>query len=85
MIDILMATYNGERYLEEQLASIERQTWKDWRLIVHDDASSDGTFKILEDFQKQHGKDKVVIKRNNPAAGSAKKNFIGLIQASTGD
>lgn len=85
MIDILMATYNGERYLEEQLASIERQTWKDWRLIVHDDASVDGTVEILENFQKQHGKDKVVIKRNNPATGSAKKNLIGLIQASTGD
>ena len=47
MIDILMATYNGERYLEEQLMSIENQTWKAWRLIVHDDASTDGTWRLL--------------------------------------
>lgn len=85
MIDILMATYNGEHYLEEQLASIESQTWTDWRLIVHDDASSDGTWRILENFQKRLGKEKVIIKKNNPASGSAKANFIGLIQASAGD
>ena len=85
MIDILMATYNGEHYLEEQLASIESQTCTDWRLIVHDDASSDGTGKILENFQKRLGKEKVIIKKNYPASGSAKANFIGLIQASTGD
>ena len=85
MIDILMATYNGEHYLKEQLASIESQTWTDWRLIVHDDASSDGSREILENFQKRLGKEKVIIKKNNPASGSAKANFIGLIQASTGD
>ena len=85
MIDILMATYNGEHYLKDQLASIESQTWTDWRLIVHDDASSDGTREILENFQKRLGKEKVIIKKNNPASGSAKANFIGLIQASTGD
>ena len=56
MIDILMATYNGEHYLEEQLASIESQTWTDWRLIVHDDASSDGTWRILENFRNDLAK-----------------------------
>lgn len=84
MIDILMATYNGEKYLEEQLASIENQTYTHWRLVVHDDGSTDKTWEILKDFQKKLGKEKVVIKRNCPASGSAKKNFIGLIQESTG-
>ena len=84
MIDILMATYNGERYLEEQLMSIENQTWKAWRLIVHDDASTDGTWRILEEFQRRHGASKVVIKKNSPASGGAKANFIGLIKESSG-
>lgn len=52
MIDILMATYNGEKYLEEQLASIENQTYTHWRLVVHDDGSTDKTWEILKDFQK---------------------------------
>lgn len=42
MIDILMATYNGEAYLNEQLKSIENQTWKRWRLTVCDDGSRMG-------------------------------------------
>lgn len=37
MVDILMAVYNGEKYLEKQLQSIEKQTYKNWRLIIRDD------------------------------------------------
>lgn len=66
MIDILMATYNGEAYLNEQLKSIENQTWKRWRLTVCDDGSTDGTWDILEQFQRRIGEDRVVILKNNP-------------------
>ena len=72
MIDILMATYNGEAYLNEQLKSIENQTWKRWRLTVCDDGSTDGTWDILEQFQRRIGEDRVVILKNNPPTGSAK-------------
>ncbi len=41
MITILMAVYNGEKYLKEQLESIRLQDYSDWRLIVRDDCSSD--------------------------------------------
>lgn len=51
-IDILLATYNGEKYLREQLISIENQTYKNWYLIVRDDGSSDDTVNILENFKK---------------------------------
>ena len=47
-IDILMATYNGEKYLAEQIDSILNQTYKNIRLIISDDASKDGTRKILK-------------------------------------
>lgn len=85
MIDILMATYNGEAYLNEQLKSIENQTWKRWRLTVCDDGSTDGTWDILEQFQRRIGEDRVVILKNNPPTGSAKKNFIQMIQACQGE
>ena len=45
-IDILMATYNGEKYLAEQIDSIICQTYKNWNLLIRDDGSSDNTFKI---------------------------------------
>ena len=48
-IDILLATYNGEKYVAEQIESILNQTYKNFNLIISDDNSSDNTPKILED------------------------------------
>ena len=47
-VDILMAVYNGERYLPEQIASLQAQTHHNWRLLVADDGSSDGTVELLQ-------------------------------------
>ncbi|MFA9439007.1 glycosyltransferase family 2 protein [Uliginosibacterium sp. sgz301328] len=49
-IDILLATYNGGRYLSGQLASLEAQTHRDWHLFARDDGSSDDTSAILQAF-----------------------------------
>jgi len=46
-IDLLLATYNGGRYLEDQISSIVNQTNHDWQLIARDDGSSDVTCNIL--------------------------------------
>ena len=48
MIEILCATYNGMRYLREQIASIEAQTLTDWHVTFFDDGSTDGTVEMLE-------------------------------------
>ena len=50
-INILMATYNGRRYVAKQVESILNQTFKDFRLIISDDASTDSTVKILEEYE----------------------------------
>lgn len=52
-IDILLATYNGEKYLKELIDSILSQTYKNIRLIISDDCSQDGTTKILEEYVKK--------------------------------
>lgn len=52
-IDILLATYNGEKYLKPQLDSILAQTYSNFRLIISDDLSSDNTRKILEEYSKK--------------------------------
>lgn len=49
-VHILLSTYNGARYLREQLASIQRQTHANWRLWVRDDGSNDGTLEVLAEF-----------------------------------
>lgn len=50
MLYILMSTYNGERYLAEQLDSIIAQTYADWHLFIRDDGSKDGTKRIAEQY-----------------------------------
>jgi glycosyltransferase involved in cell wall biosynthesis len=50
-VDILLATYNGEKYLKEQIDSILSQTHTAFRLIVSDDGSTDSTKRILADYK----------------------------------
>lgn len=55
LISVAMATYNGEKYLREQLESIYNQTYKNIEVIVNDDCSTDGTVKILHEFHIKYG------------------------------
>ena len=79
MIAILMAAYNGEKYLEEQLDSIKRQTFQDWHLIISDDSSTDRTLEIARKFQKEVTQ-QVTILENQVPKGSAKNNFFHLLK-----
>lgn len=47
-MNVLLATYNGSKFLREQLDSIESQTWPVTRITVRDDGSTDGTVSLLE-------------------------------------
>ena len=49
-LSVAMATYNGERFLEQQLLSIARQIRLPDEMVVSDDGSNDGTIDILERF-----------------------------------
>ena len=73
MIDILMATYNGEKYLREQLDSILHQSNTDWRLIIRDDCSTDSTVQIIQEYQAQYP-DKLVLIQADTPSGSAQNN-----------
>lgn len=46
----MMATYNGGKFIEEQLASLRAQSYADWRLWIRDDGSNDGTVEIIQRF-----------------------------------
>ena len=52
-IDILLATYNGETYLKEQLDSILNQTYSNFRILISDDNSEDSTKNIIEEYAKK--------------------------------
>lgn len=50
MVAILMSTYNGEKYLKEQINSILHQSEKQWNLFIRDDGSTDKTREIVQEF-----------------------------------
>ena len=52
-IEILMATYNGETYIREQIDSIINETYKNWVLLVRDDNSKDNTVSIIEEYEQK--------------------------------
>lgn len=64
-IDILLATYNGEKYLKEQIDSILNQTYKNINLIISDDGSTDNTVKILEELEKKDNRIKLFVQSKN--------------------
>ncbi len=51
LVDILLATYNGAAYLQEQLQSLLEQSYTHYRVLVHDDGSSDGTVDVIKQMQ----------------------------------
>ncbi|WP_143191790.1 glycosyltransferase, partial [Paenibacillus sp. P46E] len=64
-ITILMATYNGEKFLKEQLESILKQSHEKWRLIIRDDCSKDSTPKILNEYSQKDSRIKFILGETN--------------------
>lgn len=61
MTAVLMSTYNGERFLREQIDSILAQSDHDWQLFVRDDGSKDGTLALLTEYANAHPKQVTVL------------------------
>lgn len=78
MIAILMAVYNGEKYLSEQIDSILAQSESDWQLFINDDCSSDGSYDIALKYAKEHP-ERIIVSRNGSPSGSACANFMGML------
>tara|TARA_B100000212_G_scaffold338952_1_gene316452 strand:+ start:1620 stop:2465 length:846 start_codon:yes stop_codon:yes gene_type:complete len=78
-VQILLATYNGEKFLREQLDSIINQEYKLWELLIHDDGSFDSTTSILNEYQNKYPK-KVRLLIDQKFFSSASKNFFHLIE-----
>ena len=77
-IAILMATYNGEKYLREQIDSILSQTYRDWHLFIHDDGSEDDTIVILKEYKDKHPTRITIM--DYPLQGGACRNFLSMLE-----
>lgn len=82
-VQILMATWNGDKYLKEQIESILAQTYRDWILLIHDDGSTDRTLDLLAYYAAL---DKRIVLVQDTARGlGAAGNFMHLIQQADAD
>jgi glycosyltransferase involved in cell wall biosynthesis len=65
LVSVVLGTFNGERYLEEQLRSVLEQTYKQLEILAIDDGSSDGTVGILRQYAALDSRIRVVINERN--------------------
>lgn len=78
-IAILLATYNGGKYIWEQLESLFQQSCSDFHLYVRDDGSTDETIKIVRQFREMYP-DRVTILEDSQKHRGAAKSFMYLLE-----
>lgn len=76
LISIALATYNGERFIREQIDSILNQTLSDFEIIVCDDCSADNTVNIIKDYATKDSRIKIYTNVRNLGF---KKNFEHIL------
>ena len=80
MISVCMATYNGEKYIRQQVESILCQLGKEDEIVVSDDGSKDGTVQIIKSFQDS----RIMVVRNEEEHGLI-GNFENALRHANGD
>ncbi|RZA14432.1 MAG: glycosyltransferase family 2 protein [Proteobacteria bacterium] len=78
---ILMATYNGEPFISEQIKSLQQQSFQDWTLFVRDDGSSDRTRDLVSAFAADDLRIKLLPEHNNLRVT---QNFFRLLEVAEG-
>ena len=73
----MLATYQGEKFIKEQLESIRSQSNTNWITYIHDDGSEDNTLAVVKEYEKNNPEQFVIIK--GEPTGGAKNNFLYLM------
>lgn len=81
-VAVLLCTYNGGRFLAEQLDSIAAQRYADWVVYASDDGSTDDTLQILERYRDLWGRARLVVERG-PRQGFS-QNFLSILRRANG-
>ena len=77
MVSIIVPVYNASSYIEKTIEMVCSQTYKDWELILVDDASRDNSAQIIEDYIKKQGKRiRLIRKKTNQGAAEARNTGI---------
>ena len=82
LVSVVLCTYNGERFLHPQIGSVLSQTYPHLELIIVDDASSDNTVSILEEYSRKDSRVKYFVNEKNLGYN---KNFEKAMLLANGD
>ena len=74
----MLAVFDGEKYLKEQIDSILNQTVKNIKIIIRDDGSRDSSPQIIDDYCNKYPQ--IISKLDGSPTGSAKQNFAELLK-----
>ena len=75
---ILLATYNSEKYLRQQLDSVLNQSYTDWKLYIRDDGSKDKTLEIVNEYIQRD--DRLYLLHDEVKGRGAKNSFLWLLE-----
>ncbi|MGK9119237.1 glycosyltransferase family 2 protein [Olivibacter sp. LS-1] len=82
LVSVALCTYNGEKFIHKQIDSILSQTYKNIEVVIVDDASTDSTLKVIEQFAKRDARIKY---SQNPTNIGFNANFEKAIKFCSGD
>ncbi|MDD4113671.1 MAG: glycosyltransferase, partial [Herbinix sp.] len=82
-VSVVMTTYNGEKYLEQQIVSILSSTYQDFELYIVDDGSQDNTMELLNQYKEKYP-DKIHLSRNETNLGVT-LNFLNAVSKTTSE
>lgn len=72
LVSIITPSYNSQDYIEKTILSVQKQTYKNWEMIIVDDCSSDKTIEIVEKFAKNDDRIKLIKATTNAGAAVAR-------------
>ena len=80
MISIVVPVYNAENYIRETMEMVRKQSYRDWELLLVDDASSDGSVQVMEKYLEEckDGRIHIIKKEKNEGAAAARNEGIRL-------
>ena len=89
LVSIITPVYNAERFLEDTIKSVQKQSYKNWELVLVDDCSKDSSSEIIEKFQNSDDRIRYIkLEKNSGAAISrntgiknAKGRFIAFVDS----
>ena len=79
LISIVTPMYNGEKYVEETIQSVLKQTYPNWEMVIVDDGSKDNGPSIVEKYAQTDNRIKL-LRQSNAGSSAARNNGLKHVQ-----